>query len=142
MKIPDSKIIKGLECCLNQDCKNCPCLTEDVHCLEVNEALIVFFFNRQKAETIRLIKRLEARHEKSALIRERNVDLSEMKLNLFYELRVAKAEAIREFAERLKKLILPQLGISTLEKTEAYHFCLVELDNLVKEMTEVLDECN
>ncbi len=45
-------------------------------------------------------------------------------------------DGIREFAERLKNLIYPQLGISTYEKGEAFHFCLDEIDNLVKEMTE------
>lgn len=47
-----------------------------------------------------------------------------------------RAEAIKEFVERLERRILPQLTCSTLEKKEAYCFCLDEIDNLVKEMTE------
>lgn len=45
-----------------------------------------------------------------------------------------KEQAIKEFAEKLKNLIYPQLG-TTYEKGEAFHFCLNEIDNLVKEMT-------
>ena len=45
-----------------------------------------------------------------------------------------KAEAYKEFAERLEKSILPQLSCSTLEKKEAYYFCLDNIDNLSKEM--------
>lgn len=45
-----------------------------------------------------------------------------------------KKQAIREFAEKLKNLIYPQLG-TTYEKGEAFHFCLDEIDNLVKQMT-------
>lgn len=43
-------------------------------------------------------------------------------------------EIFKFYAERLKKTILSQLGISTMEKKEAYHFCIDEIDNLVKEM--------
>lgn len=46
-----------------------------------------------------------------------------------------KKQAIKDFAEKLKNLIYPQLSISTYEKGEAFHFCLDEIDNLVKEMT-------
>ena len=48
-----------------------------------------------------------------------------------------KSEAIREFAERLKTLILSQLTCSTMGKKEAYYLCLNVIDNLVIEMTEV-----
>ena len=45
-----------------------------------------------------------------------------------------KAEAVKEFAERLQNSILPQLSCSTLEKKEAYYFCLDNIDKLLKEM--------
>ena len=45
-----------------------------------------------------------------------------------------KAEAIKEFAETVEKPLLSQLGISTLEKKEAFYFCLDILDKAKKEM--------
>ena len=153
----DNEIIKALECCIDCDCKNCPCQTENGHCMEIDETLILDLINRQKAEIENLREENEIYRRANFLIagqrdaRDKEIVCLEAELEsvqsgadllkaevkrLEKRLKTAKSEAIREFAERLKKLILPQLGISTLEKTEAYHFCLVELDNLVKEMTE------
>lgn len=45
-----------------------------------------------------------------------------------------KTEAIKEVVGKLEKPILSQLGISTLEKKEAFFFCLDEIDKIEKEM--------
>lgn len=55
----DSEIIKALECCMDCDCKNCPCQTEDGHCLDLDEGLILDLINRQKAEIERLKEPLQ-----------------------------------------------------------------------------------
>lgn len=108
----DSETIKALECCKNKRCVNCP--YDDVadkfaECSAklVNDALDLI--NRQKAE-----------------IDEFNNSPILTKLCLMW-----KAEAIKEFAEKLKDRVscIPQ-----------HHFTLAEvqyyIDNLAKEMTE------
>ncbi len=55
----DNDIIKALQCCINCDCKNCPCKTEDGHCLEIDEKSILDLIIRQKTEIERLKKPLK-----------------------------------------------------------------------------------
>lgn len=52
------------------------------------------------------------------------------------ELKTAKTEAYKEFADKLEKSILSQLGISTMEKAEAYYYCLDCIKNILQELTE------
>ncbi len=89
--------------------------------------------NRQKTEIEELRERISYMEE--------SIDYSRKEYDREYDrlvqkLQQAKAEAIKEFAERLNRMVLSQLTSSTLEKKEAYYFCLNEIDNLVKEMTE------
>lgn len=50
------------------------------------------------------------------------------------QLSSAKAEAVKEFAERYERYLLSQLTTAPLDKKEWINFCLDELDNLKKEM--------
>ena len=79
--------------------------------------------NRQKSE----IERKSTECERLEIYID---ELVKQKLNQ------AKSEAYREFAEKVKATILSQLACSTLEKKEAYYFCLDEIDNTLKELTE------
>ena len=52
------------------------------------------------------------------------------------ELKTAKTKAYKEFADGLEKSILSQLGISTMEKAEAYYYCLDCIKNLRQKLIE------
>lgn len=109
----DNEIIKALECCTNegfQDCENCPLNKPHQPCKKTLLPQITLnLVNRQKAE----IERLEGwqdllKAEKHSLI---------------------KAEAVKEFAERLKKM-------HRNNKTSVVSLVTVfdNINNLVKEM--------
>ena len=80
----DNDIIKALECCskpVGEDCKECPLTAQD--CLKVDiEKLALDLINRQKAE-----------------IEEQDQAI----VNALKRMGQIRAEAITEFAERLKK---------------------------------------
>ena len=119
MKYTDEQIKQAFELCYegsygDEACKKCP-LQNDIKTCDNLHKHIFDLINRKEAE-IESLKRAYLDYEETS------------------GLKWARAEAIKEFAERLKDLIYPQLGISTYEKGEAFHFCLGEIDNLVKEM--------
>ena len=135
----DNDIIKALECCTigTFACgKECPYYSNKSN-LKVSscrfELLCEIFdlINRQKAKIERL--------EKKANTPFANVTFDENKLkeivdeyvkNIEIDINLAKSEAIKKFAERLKEKKMQ----STLDK----QICTIEMiDNLVKEMTEV-----
>lgn len=133
MKMADNEIIKALECCIDCDCKNCPCQTEDGHCLGIDEVVILDLINRQKAEIDELKATNEDYKHVDAILHSA-IDILTAKI---------KSDAINEFALKLIS------GIHKLEK----HSCeiaykvhksvyLVDdvhntIDSIVKEMTEV-----
>jgi hypothetical protein len=157
----DNEIIKALECCfVNIDCTGCP--GRDVSCgvdcllLAGTEALDLI--NRQKAEIDRLgeLLRLEAEGENTLndVIAEQQAEIERLGNTPFcrviideeklrklvnekvqeYELdiKAIQAEAIKEFAERLKNTGFYEQGSGkfVLNVTEK------SIDNLVKEMTD------
>ena len=67
-----------------------------------------------------IIKAAEIEKYKSGMIAN-----AEVVKTLINELKTAKSEAIKEFAEQVKALFIPEDDVRT------------EIDNLVKEMTEV-----
>lgn len=116
----DSEIIKALECCAwcPPSCRECPYTLKECSSLR-NHALALI--NRQKAE----IERLQDYNENLLCI---NTDLSN---NLLDEVKTARAEAVKEFAERLKEQrIKPEFPWDDFTVTEGM------IDDLVKEFTE------
>lgn len=105
-QLTDSEIIKALDCCKYDDCNNCPNVVDNCHANLIDYALDLI--NRQKAEIERL---------KEFIVETRRCD------------KELKAEAIREFAERLKKAFV--LCDPMFNKY---------IDNLVKEMAGDSDE--
>ena len=107
----DNEIIKALECCIAKEncevisCEKCP-LEKQYECMDIMFHQTLNLINRQKAEIESL------KHRKTELqIRNQ-------------ELQHEKSEAIKEFAEQVKALFIPEDDVRT------------EIDNLVKEMTE------
>ena len=130
----DNDIIKALECCGNQmySCTDKRCKAKTLG--EAHDLI-----NRQKAEIERLTKRLE--EEKHALFEQQaytvklQAENDEFREIIFTDrseaIKTLKAEAIKEFAERLKSI---RKGCSFTFYSNR-HFC-ESIDNLVKEMTE------
>ena len=90
-KLTESEIMKALECCstgLAEDCAECP---HESNCLKVSlEGLALDLINRKNAEIERL---------------EKAIEVQEIMLgNQDRAIKKAKAEAIKEFAERVKDL--------------------------------------
>lgn len=117
----DNGIIKALKCCKSAvaSCEECPMYVEGVVChgYELNEKALDLI-TRQQVE----IERLNT--ENMLTMSERNAFRAS-----FYEvskqLKTAKSEAVKEYAERLKE-----------KKRELDRFILYDedIDNLVKEM--------
>ena len=136
----DNEIIKALARCVNADCENCPSKTI---CDSDTERLVVKVFdliNRQKAEIERLereIEHLESTQEISPEAKHFVDTKADKVISLMNELiksqEQIKAEAVKEFAEKLKTNVFEADDIN--EDT----FLAVEvsyIDNLVKEFTE------
>lgn len=114
----DNDIVKALMCCKDAECLNCPRWTDEWYSGQCNDFLqdVLDLINRQKEEIERLKKGWRA-------------DVVETEN--------AKSEAIREFAELLKKN-----AQKFTEYDEGGWGCTVyavkveDIDNTVEEMTE------
>ena len=102
----DKEVIKALECCNKDDCDNCP--NDFGNCYANLAGYALDLTNRQKAE----IERLRKYYFAHAYDECHN-------------------EAIKEFAERLKKRLYDKPSIFTQQR----YIVDDEIDNLVKEMT-------
>lgn len=136
--------IKALECCNGYDCETCRALK---YCDYMHPGALarasLDIINRQKAENGELRERIT--------YLEKSIDYSRKEYNqLLQKLQQAKSEAIKEFAERLKSKVNDlEFRTKTHRKTVPVKFCddnanwvmhecvPKEIDNLVKEMTEV-----
>ena len=112
----DNEIIKALECCINDDCDNCPDTFGNCEHNAMRNALDLI--NRQKADIGRLQK-----------INDSFTDIGK----LYSEV---KAEVVKEFADRLKALdrlyVDVSYGYGREHYTEAISVNLI--DNLVAEL--------
>ena len=117
MKYTDDEIIKALECHADADIKTCKiCPYNDVSLCGYklcSDALAII--NRQQAEIERL-----------------NNNLSAMVATMRNSARATKADAIKEFAERLKARI--DIWVFGYLKAEITHDIECAIDNLVQEM--------
>ena len=121
----DKEVIKALECCVdwcgNVSCWDCPLKnTECIHFDKLKETLDLI--NRQKAE----IERLEKDSKRLKKVEMQLDDAMKM-------YNVIKAEAYKEFAERLKENSIATFSWNGVVLVE-------EIDNLVKEMVGDNDE--
>ena len=148
-KFTDEEVIKALECCSKdnvKDCDACPYEDMETKTYCVNELIkdALDLINRQKAEIDILIRKhdtlLDEIAEKQAQIerlREHCLNCGEKTTRTILMLQeilgTARAEAIREFAERFKdKYKKPFFYLGSYEQF------MREVDDLVKEMTEEL----
>lgn len=133
-KFTDDDVIKAYELCFtpkgtNETCAKCPFHKIGLLCKIERDRAALALINRQKAE-------IEGLQGELAVYRQQ---LETIPYTMEQIAEVAKIEAIKEFAERLKA-------------KEAIHFCKCgqpfvytdlfngEIDNIVKEMTEENNE--
>ncbi len=133
----DEQIIKALESCDTREwCNDCP-LKDNDHCKDVLSNQSVNLINRQKAEIDELksdlrlktndYNYLKAECEK---IQKVSSDRTDRLINTVVNLKNARSEAIKEFAERLKKKTYPfpcAIGVENAVSIRT-------IDDLVKEM--------
>ena len=127
----DNEIVKALECCgrnsiagwLNE-CKNCP-LHDRTTCIPELMYNAKDLINRQKEEIERLEKNLET--ETNHITRlENQIE------RLLQRLKTAKAEAYKEFAERLECAVM-RMGKTPEGDIALYDFTVL-LADLLKEL--------
>ena len=122
----DNDIIKALECCANtnwiDECEGCP-LYDTEKCINTVMQNALDLINRQKAEIERLTGEL-------AISQTGYVSMEGHAWQLREQLKSAKSEAIKEFAERVDKILCLQIGPSK----RLFWKIKEDIDNLVKEM--------
>ena len=119
----DNEIIKALECCGADSCNYCPFYDDELGCDCNLQFLALDLINRQKAE----IENLQGKCKMYEDERKYNFAMS----------RQRTAEAIKEFAGRVKESAFScdvSFGYGQEHCEEAV--TVLEIDNLVKEMTE------
>ena len=121
----DKEVIKALECCVdwcgNVSCWDCPLKnTECIHFDKLKETLDLI--NRQKAE----IERLEKDSKRLKKVEMQLDDAMKM-------YNVIKAEAYKEFAERLKENSIATFSWNGVVMVD-------DIENLLKEMERDNDE--
>ena len=130
-KFTDEQIIEALKCCSTDARENpCPkCAFYNKHrCSTLMLNAVSDLINRRNAEIERLTAKL--------LVKDNINDYNTAQLRIAREeLRTAKSEAIKEFAERLKRTSIG-LEIGDDKKLKMTVVSTVAIDNLVKEMTE------
>ena len=140
----DNQIIKALECCADEmGCKKgCPCFDPKAKgsCCTISkigiEKIALDLINRQQAEIERLQKVKEQIKKEKNKILDAQMFLAKICDNLEKKLKTAKAEAIKEFAERLKALDRLDVDVSYGYGREHYTEAIAVnlIDNLVKEI--------
>ena len=142
----DKEIIKGLECCIGyHECSKCPYNSGAAgtsECMSECTRDALDLINRQKAEIESLIGNV-----KKCFIRNKTPSryfkvlsdqpiliypYNEASIEIIPSKETIRAEAIKDFAERLKETLI----INNEENTEIfdYDYTLETIDNLVKEM--------
>ena len=124
----DNEIIKALECCVKGlECKNCPANPHKGnygYCTSLLLKDALDLINRQQAEIERLTAERDAMHQDVIAAEE-----------YAWQCKTAKAESIKEFAERLKEKYLDDEKIVNMAWVNA----IEHIDNLLKEL--VGDNC-
>ena len=123
----DNEIIKALECCISnelawENCPDCPYRKYRLSCMDDMLADAISLINRQQAEIERLKNGLAISQKETKRILVTKGGRGYGK---------TKAEAIKEFAERLKKLARP-FPFFIIEAVCGV--TVTDIDNLVKEM--------
>ena len=146
----DNEIIKALEYCFTNDfgksnCNKCMFYTATAKCMDDMQNAVIDLINRQKAEIEELKakiiaddKLLNDRVQEAvnfvSKANQKYVDALEKAFNdKVAELKTAKSEAIKDFAERLKECSYTYSDICGYKSTV---IDVADIENLVKEMCD------
>lgn len=131
-KMTDKEIKKALECCVEGKCQLCPLYDNDTiadNCPTGVLRLCRDLINRKQAENENLNIELQAMRN-AANSYKAEVERCKGVIKMLEEnVKTAKSEAIKEFAERLKDMTI----LSTLNTIGAKMVEIADIDNLVKE---------
>lgn len=127
-KFTDEQIIKALECCVKtefiSDCAKCKMFAFDCKDIFIENALDLI--NRQKAEIEELKTEIERKkNQNTLLLKKKCKDINTAR-------KIIKSEAIKDFAERLKK----HSFVDTLSLDGKETVYVDDIDRLVKEIQE------
>lgn len=122
----DNDIIKALECCAVSNCLECCAVSncDDCPYFKFGNCL-----EKLQLDAVDLINRLKAENERLT------INMNAFGLGMKYEKEradTARAEAIKEFAERIE----PKLAHNTDISAVGYHSVIADIQSVVKEMTE------
>lgn len=104
-KFTDEDIIKALEFCASNKytCDGCPCVEDKFECVTNDPKFALDLINRQRTEIERLHSEVKEKTETIVFLKDQATGWSIDFCNLKAKLNTAKAEAIKEFAESMKK---------------------------------------
>lgn len=136
-KYTDEKVIKALERCVEGTSEACHVCTFGINppypvCKTMVEKLALDLINRQKAEIERLNSEVKEKTETIVFLKDQATGWSIDFCNLKKKLNTAKAEAIKEFAEKLKEKAYVNKPYGVGKSVDE-----CDVDALVKEMTEI-----
>ena len=127
----DEAIKKALVCCLVDDCMSCPIIRfHDCRTMLKNETISLL--NRQQAGIEKLKGAVQEWVDGKCLSQKHLLMIG----NLQNEIEQAKTEAIKEFAEQIKAIFECDLCFDA----DVKGYIIKEIDDIVKEMTEVTPE--
>ena len=157
-KLTQKEVIKAIECCINDDCDNCP--NGFGNCERNLAELSLDLINRLKTRIVRYqLKNTNQRNALASLnkkVAEQKAEIERLTLeveavnelinplpfksNFDRAIETAKTEAIKKFAEKFREksgsIVTSCQGYEIYE-TKQYQISAINFDNLVKEMTEV-----
>ena len=133
-KFTDAEVIKALECCANADCLNCPRWSEEWYSGMCADFLpsVLDLIDRQKAEIAELEAECERQYEQAEA--DIRANLADGGTSCHWCADGHRAEAIKEFAERLKEWAYS--GYSSRAIPECVFASVEQINDLVEEMTE------
>ena len=137
--LSDNEIKKALECCIiRENCHGCPLWNERItECLKIAITNALDLIIRLQAENERLtavkghINTLIHRDCEYPTTESYNEAFQKALARLYDNIK-AKAEAYKEFAERLKTEYAK--GMNWFKKKESYYVDVGDIDNLLKEL--------
>lgn len=136
----DNEIIKALECCIDCNCKACPCcriIDGGTHCTEIDEEQILALINRQKAEIEELQHKIVSCNSEIERLQGRVKSVEYSKQCLLECFKTAKSEARKEFVEGWHTALeeaRTKFAYEPIIVRNAIEVVIAVTDNLLKEM--------
>lgn len=124
----EQEVVKTLKCCLTGTCKNCSINNETANCITRLEKAALELIERQRSEIEELTTEVESLKKQMEWLTGYNQNLMSTNTALSEEILIAKIEAYKEFAERLKSYLLLN------KKDEMSVISFENVDTLLKEM--------